>query len=123
MSAEKLNFFPKTGALGDDPTPPLRKSLRDPSQSASTGKLRPSKSSPKNTLSSSALTTIPRFFRPIRPIHHVELCGGIATRLEAILKAGHAVASYTWAYIDPDAHTATTHILARLHIRHSLLLP
>jgi hypothetical protein len=53
----------------------------------------------------------------------VELCGGIATGLEAVLKAGHKVASYTWADIDPDAHTATTHRLARLHSRHPLLLP
>ena len=33
------------------------------------------------------------------------------------------MASYTWADIDPDAHTATTHRLARLHNRHPLLLP
>ena len=38
----------------------------------------------------------------------MEFCGGIATGLEAILKAGHAVASYMWADIDSDAHTATT---------------
>ena len=53
----------------------------------------------------------------------MELCGGIAAQLETVLKAGHAVAPYTWANIDPDAHTATTHILARLHSRHSLFLP
>ena len=53
----------------------------------------------------------------------MELCGGIATGLEAVLKAGRKVASYTWADIDPDAHVATTHRLARLHSRHPLLLP
>ena len=53
----------------------------------------------------------------------MELCGGIATGMEAILKAGHKVASYTWADIDPDAHTATIHRLARLRNRDPLLLP
>jgi hypothetical protein len=52
----------------------------------------------------------------------VELCGGIATRLEAVLKAGHEVASYTLADIDLDAHTTTAHRLARLHSRHPRLL-
>ncbi len=33
------------------------------------------------------------------------------------------MASYTWAGIDLDAHTATAHKLARLHNRHPLLLP
>jgi hypothetical protein len=53
----------------------------------------------------------------------VGLHGGIAIGMEAVLKAGHAVASYTWADIDPDAHTATSHKHARLHSRHLLLLP
>ena len=33
------------------------------------------------------------------------------------------MASYTWVDIDPDAHTATLHKVARLHDRHPLLLP
>ncbi len=33
------------------------------------------------------------------------------------------MASYTWADIDPDAHTATTRRLTRLRNRHPLLLP
>jgi hypothetical protein len=53
----------------------------------------------------------------------VELGGGIVTRLEAILEADHAVVSYTWVDIDPYAHTATTHRIARLYSRHPLLLP
>ncbi len=60
---------------------------------------------------------------PHRPLHLVELCGGIATGLEAALKAGLSIASYTWADIDPNAHTATSHMLTRLHRRHPLLLP
>ena len=39
----------------------------------------------------------------------MELCGGIATELEAVFIVGHAVASYTWADIDqtptPPQHT------------------
>ena len=78
---------------------------------------------PKDNPTPHTLTNIPRYILPRRPIHLVELSRGMATRLEAILKAGHAVASYTWTDIDPDAHTATSHILARLHNRHPLLLP
>ena len=80
----------------------------------------PRPSRPPPTL---ALTDTPRYILPHRPIHLVELCGGIATCLEAILTSGHAVASYTWVDIDPDAHTAASHSLAWLHARHPLLLP
>ena len=83
----------------------------------------PPKPSPRDAYIPLPLASLPRYHIPGRPIHLVELCGGIATGLEALLKAGHAVASYTWADIDPDAHTATTHRLARLHARHPLLLP
>ncbi len=70
-----------------------------------------------------ALTDTTRYILPHRPIHLVELCGGIATGLESALKSGHSVASYTRVDIDPDAHTATSHRLARLHYRPPLLLP
>ena len=33
------------------------------------------------------------------------------------------MASYTWADIDPDAHTTTSHKLARLHALYPFLLP
>ncbi len=33
------------------------------------------------------------------------------------------MASYAWVDIDPDAHTATSYRLVRLHDRHPLLLP
>ncbi len=81
------------------------------------GMQRPSKSPHKDN---PALAATPRYILPHIPIHVVELCGGIATGLEAILKSGHAVASYTWVDIDPDAHTATIHRLDRLHNRHPL---
>jgi hypothetical protein len=69
------------------------------------------------------LADTPRYTLPQRPLHLVELCGGIATWLDAVLKAGHAVASYTWADIDLDVHTATAHRLTRLRHRHPNLLP
>jgi hypothetical protein len=59
---------------------------------------------------------IPLFNPPHRPLQLLGLCGGIATG-EAFLKAGHAVASYTWSDIDPDAHATTSHMLTRLHLR------
>jgi hypothetical protein len=83
----------------------------------------PSRPSPQGAYTPHPLASLPRYYIPGSPIHMVELCGGIATGLEALLKAGHAVASYTWADVDPDAHAATTHRLARLLARHPLLLP
>ncbi len=97
------------------PACPVAISPRTPSMDA------PRPSRPPPTF---ALTDTPRYILPHRLIHLVELCGGIATGLKSVLKSGHAVASYTWVDIDPDAHTATSHILiARLHDRHPLLLP
>ena len=58
-----------------------------------------------------------------RPLVVVELCAGIATGLEALLKGGHYISSYTWADINPDAHTATNHRLAKLQQRFPLQLP
>ena len=60
---------------------------------------------------------------PNRPLHVVEICGGIATGLEALLRAGHPIASYTWADINPDAHTATSHRSQILQQRYPLQLP
>ena len=63
---------------------------------------------------------------PHRPLHLVEICAGIATGLEAFLRAGHHIASCTWADINPDAHIATSHRLQLLQRRfpeHSHPLP
>ena len=77
----------------------------------------------ENISSPAPLADTPRYTLPQRPLHLVELCGGIATGLEAVLEAGHAVASCTWADIDQDAHTTTSHRLTRLRHRHPNLLP
>ena len=58
-----------------------------------------------------------------KPLVVIELCAGIATGLEALLRAGHYVSSYSWADINPDAHRATYHRLHRLMERFPLQLP
>ena len=62
-------------------------------------------------------------FTPHRPLHVVEICAGISTGLEALLRAGHSIASYSWADINPDAHAAASHRLLALQARHPQQLP
>jgi len=57
------------------------------------------------------------------PLKIAELCGGLATGLEAFLKTGYAVASYTWVDAYLDAHVAVSHRLSRLKIQCPHLLP
>ena len=51
------------------------------------------------------------------------MCGGLATGLEAFLKAGYAVASYTWVDTNPVAYAAVSHRLSRLRIQYPHLFP
>ena len=62
---------------------------------------------------------------PLRntPVSLVEICGGIATGLEALLRAGHSIRSYAWADINPDAYLATKRRLHLLHSRYPRQLP
>ncbi len=60
---------------------------------------------------------------PRTPPRIVELSGGLATGLEALLKVGYAISSYAWVDIDPDAHTATSHRIAHLRSQFPHLLP
>ena len=60
---------------------------------------------------------------PRAPLRIVELCGGFATGLKALLGAGYAINSYVWEGIDPDAHTAASHRIARLRLQFPHLLP
>ena len=46
---------------------------------------------------------------PYAPLTILELYGGTATGLEALLKAGHHIKTYAWADTDPDAHTSLQH--------------
>ena len=41
---------------------------------------------------------------PREPLRIVELHGGLATGLKALLRVGYAIHSYVWVDIDPDAH-------------------
>jgi hypothetical protein len=60
---------------------------------------------------------------PRIPLRIVELCGGLATGLEALLKACYAISSYAWVDKDPDAHTAASRRIAYLRLQFSHLLP
>jgi len=126
MTTDQIRFFPNTRETRRRPhTTPAERPMRPfPVRPAAISPRTPPRGPPipSRRPPNNSLAAIPRYALPHRPIHLVELCGGIATGLEAILKSGHAVASYTWADIDQDAHTATSHRLARLHARHPLLL-
>ena len=65
----------------------------------------------------------PTPLQEIKPLVVIELCAGIATGLEALLRAGHFISSYSWADINPDAYEATAHRLERLRSRFPMQLP
>ncbi len=52
-----------------------------------------------------------------------ELCGGLATSLEAFLRASYAVASYTCTETNPDTQAVVYHRLTRLRATYPHLLP
>ena len=70
-----------------------------------------------------SLVGLPPCPLPDSPVSLVEICGGIATGLEAHLRAGHAIRSYAWADINPDAYLATKHRLQLLRTRYPRQLP
>ena len=53
----------------------------------------------------------------------LEIYGGTAAGLEALLKTGHYIHKYTWADTNPDAHTSVKHRLTQLHLQYPLQLP
>ena len=60
---------------------------------------------------------------PHTPLRIVELCGCLATGLEALLGAHYAINSYTWVDTDMDAHTAASHRITYLRLQSPHLLP
>ena len=70
-----------------------------------------------------SITNLPRPRRRLRPLTVVEMCAGMGTGLEALLKAGHRISSYTWADINPDAGIAMRHRLELLHTRYPTAFP
>ena len=57
------------------------------------------------------------------PLTVIELCAGIGTGLEALLKAGYTVGSYTWADINPDGHTVLQQTIPALHEQYKTQFP
>ena len=57
------------------------------------------------------------------PLTVIELCAGIGTGLEALLKAGYTIGSYTWADINPDGHTVLQHTIPTLHKQYKKQFP
>ncbi len=53
----------------------------------------------------------------------VELCRGLTTGLEALLRAGYAIRSYVWVDIDPDAHMAVSYRITHLRQQFPSLIP
>jgi len=66
----------------------------------------------------------PTYRLPRILLRSMELCGGLATGLEALLRAGYAISSYAWVDTDSNAHTVASHRIACLRHRFPhLLLP
>ena len=84
---------------------------------------------PKRHYPGASLGYVPKLgqIRPHRlsriPLRVVELCGGLATSLETLLRTDYMIRSYTWVDTDPDAHTVAAQRIA--HLRHNFphLLP
>ncbi len=70
------------------------------------------------TLRNLALYTIPK-----HPLIILELYSGSTARIEALLKTGHRIQTYTWADTNSDAHTAIQHRLTQLHHQYPTQLP
>ena len=70
------------------------------------------------------VTDIPvRPLEPERPIHLMELCGGIATFLEACLRNGLSVSRYTYSDASSMARQAAHRRITRLQRRYPRQLP
>ena len=72
------------------------------------------------------LPTIDTAITPLpstKPVHCMELCGGLGVFLEALLRNGYNVARYTYVDHDPIARSAMSHRLDCLHCRYPRQLP
>jgi hypothetical protein len=126
-------FLPRTNTNSQGAQPlqgrhPTRPIPRCPAKNTTTGP--PTRiTAPKRQLPGASSSYVPnlRETRPHRfphvPLRVVELCGGLATGLEALLQAGYAIISYAWVDTDPDAHTAASQRVAYLRHKFPHLLP
>jgi hypothetical protein len=70
---------------------------------------------PRNTLAPRALTPTTRAAHtPTNPLTLLELYGGTATDLEALLKAEYHIKIYFWANTGSDAHTSLQHRITQM---------
>jgi hypothetical protein len=60
---------------------------------------------------------------PYTPLTILELCGGTATGLKALVKAGHHIKTYACADTDPDAYIALQHRITQMREKYSRRLP
>jgi hypothetical protein len=60
---------------------------------------------------------------PHAPLAILELYGGTATSMEALLKAGHHLKTYACADTDPDAYTSFQHRIIQMQESYPLQLP
>jgi hypothetical protein len=68
-------------------------------------------------------THLDEFKIPNRPLTILEIYGGTAAGLEALLRTGHHIQKYILANTNPDTHTSTKHRLAQLQQQYPTQLP
>ena len=133
MTSALIKFFPRTdntspGTLpltGRHPTRPV------PRRPALIGITWPTAltTPPKGHYSGASSGYVPNFGHicshrlPRIPPRIVELCGGLATGLDALLRVGYAISSYAWVDTNPDARTAASHRITYLRYQFPYLLP
>jgi len=133
MTPSRTHFFPAAHISTTETWPlprpfPARPLPRFPANPAPVTRLGPATSPRRRSIYplSRHPTTLgtPRPYRlPRRPLRIADLCGGMVTGLETLLKAGCAIAFYARGDIDPDMHAAISHRLPRMPQLYPQLLP
>ena len=133
MTSASTKFFPRTNntspwALPQNGRHPTRPIPRCPAHITIT-KPTASTTPPQGHYSGASSGCVPSMghIRPHRlphtPLRIVELCGGLATGLEALLRADYAISSYTWIVTNPDANTAASHRITFLRLQFPHRIP
>ena len=133
MTPALIWFFPRTattihGALPHHRRHPTRPISRCPAKDTTTWPSVPIIPSRRNYLDASS-ANVPNLgqLRPHRlprtPLRVVELCGGLATGLEALHRTGYVSRSYALVDTDPDAHTIASQRITYLRRKFPHILP
>ena len=133
MTSEQTNVFPYEDTTRNGTLPHPRRHLtrpipRCPVTLPATGLIAPN-TPPRDHNAGPHSTYIPNLGRvrsrrlPRNPLRIVELCGGLAIDLEALLKVGYTVNSYAWVDIDLDVHAAISRRIAHLRLQYPYLFP